>query len=127
MKKPGTVLLLCLTLVFLSFLLGFFVGRNQTGPVAEIQIADLPAPTETESAEPAEETEPSQPQYPIDINTADLSALTALPGIGPVLAQRIIDYRDANGAYSSVYDLLNVEGIGEQRLEDLLPYATIGG
>ena len=48
----------------------------------------------------------------IDINTADVRELTNLPGIGEIIAQRIIDYRDANGPFSNVEDLLAVRGIG---------------
>ena len=52
----------------------------------------------------------------VDINSATLSDLDALPGVGPSTAQAIIDYRVANGPYSSVEDLLNVRGIGPSKL-----------
>lgn len=55
----------------------------------------------------------------ININTADSRALEELPGIGPALAQRIIDYRTADGPFLSVEDLLNVPGIGEKKLDQL--------
>lgn len=57
----------------------------------------------------------------IDINTADVDMLTALPGVGDVLAQRIIDHRAANGPFATVDGLLNVSGIGPATLERLRP------
>ena len=61
----------------------------------------------------------------MNINTATLDQLEALPGIGPVLAQRIIDYRDQHGAFHAVEDLLNVSGIGDAHLADLKPLVTV--
>ena len=52
----------------------------------------------------------------VNINTADMAALEALPGIGQAKAQAIIDYRTANGNFSSVEDLTQVKGIGEKLL-----------
>jgi len=61
--------------------------------------------------------EPPEPAGPIDINTASLDELQKLIGIGPVLAQRIIDYREEHGPFQTVEDLLEVKGIGEATLE----------
>lgn len=55
----------------------------------------------------------------IDINTADETELQKLPGVGPVLASRIIAYRDTVGRFESVEDLLDVAGIGETRLASI--------
>jgi len=52
----------------------------------------------------------------VDINSASLADLDALPGVGPSTAQAIIDYRIANGPFASVDDLLNVRGIGPSKL-----------
>ena len=51
----------------------------------------------------------------------------ALPGIGDVLAQRIVDYRLENGSFSTLEELLNVEGIGKKRLEEIMDMITLGG
>jgi competence protein ComEA len=61
------------------------------------------------------------PGQPIDLNTATLDQLDGLPGLGPVLAQRIIDWRTAHGRFSSVDELTEVSGIGERTLADLRP------
>ena len=62
----------------------------------------------------------------IDINRASADELTALRGVGPVLAGNIVDYRVKNGRFHSVEDLLNVSGIGHRRLEDLRDSVTVG-
>ena len=55
----------------------------------------------------------------VNINTAGVSELDSLPGIGPVLAQRIVDEREANGPYTGAEDLTRVEGIGQAIVESI--------
>lgn len=55
----------------------------------------------------------------VDLNTADVAALDTLPRIGPALAERIVAWREENGRFTSVEDLLAVSGIGEKLLEGL--------
>ena len=62
---------------------------------------------------------------PVNLNTATLEQLDALPGIGPVLAQRILDWRTSNQRFSSVEELGEVSGIGEATLADLRPLVTV--
>ncbi|MFS0854258.1 ComEA family DNA-binding protein [Microbacterium sp. 179-I 3D4 NHS] len=61
----------------------------------------------------------------IDLNTADQAALESLPGIGPSLAERIIAWREENGRFPSVDDLLAVPGIGEKLLEGIRDGARV--
>jgi competence protein ComEA len=61
---------------------------------------------------------------PVALNTADLAALDTLPGVGPVLAQRIVDWRTAHGRFTSVDELAEVSGIGEKLLAQLRPLVT---
>lgn len=62
---------------------------------------------------------------PVDVNQADAEQLQALPGIGPALAQRIVDFRAAHGRFRSLDDLLQVPGIGPSKLATLRPQATL--
>ena len=62
---------------------------------------------------------------PIDPNTADLDALTTLPGIGPALARRILEDRAANGPYRAAADLLRVKGIGPATLARIRPRLSL--
>jgi competence protein ComEA len=62
-------------------------------------------------------TEGGGTEQVVDLNTADLAELDSLPRIGPALAERILAWRDENGRFASVEDLLAVPGIGEKLLE----------
>jgi competence ComEA-like helix-hairpin-helix protein len=61
----------------------------------------------------------------LDINTATVKEIVQLPKIGPVIANRIVEYRNARGGFNSIEELINVKGIGEKRLEDIKPYIYI--
>ena len=63
--------------------------------------------------------------YLVPLNTASTEALQEISGIGPVLASAIIAYREENGRFSALEELLNVKGIGEATLEKIKPYLTI--
>ena len=68
-------------------------------------------------AEAYRATSIDEPVAPIDINKATAAELRQLPGVGPVMAKKIIDYRRKNGYFLSVDGLINVDGVGPKRLE----------
>lgn len=61
----------------------------------------------------------------VNLNTADLATLDTLPGVGPVTAQSILDWREANGGFTSVDELVEVDGIGEATLARIAPHVTV--
>ena len=86
-------------------------------------------PSATVDASQEAETPPQQPVLtgPVNINTAGESELQSLPGIGPALASRIVDYRSTHGPFQSIEQIKNVEGIGDGRYEELRYRITTGG
>lgn len=132
MKKAHLWVLIAVTLVFAAFTTGFFLGRNRE---PESVVVSVPAVMQTEPPQttiPSVPPEtfshiPTSPSFPLNINSATKEDLTTLPGIGDVLAQRILNYRNRNGGFASVDELLNVEGIGEKRMESIKDLITIGG
>lgn len=129
MKKPKVHILVIVTLVFAAFTLGLYLGRSYgAGPITvSVPPAMQTFPPETTelSEEPTEETQCIV--FPIHINQAEKEEFMALPGIGAVLAQRILNYREENGPFPNVEALMNVEGIGKKRMEEMLDLITIGG
>ncbi|WP_160319053.1 ComEA family DNA-binding protein [Bifidobacterium aesculapii] len=74
-------------------------------------------------AQPPAETQPVDTR--VDLNTATLEQLDAVPGIGPVTAQKILDHRASIGRFSSVDQLLDVPGIGAKTLEKIRPAVKV--
>jgi competence protein ComEA len=62
----------------------------------------------------------------VDINTAPAAELAELPGIGEVLAQRIVEYREENGPFASIEDIQGVSGIGAGKFADMEAEITVG-
>ncbi len=93
--------------------------------------AHAAAPVKTEAktatALATSQTSPAAPKSMslVNINTASAAQLDALPGIGPVLAKRIVDYRSANGPFKTIQDVKNVKGIGDKTFEKFKDQITI--
>lgn len=135
MKNPGIFALLMLTVLFVGLTCGFFVGRNLNH--SDVQLI---FPTEAPTAAPSPTAAPTLSTLPdaasdatvapsgsalININTATAEQLQTPPGIGEQIAQNIIAYRTEHGPFRSVSQLLNVELIGEKRLEAIRDLITV--
>ena len=90
--------------------------KSGSEPTNNTSTFDLPSSaTET----PVSNNSGDGSQELVNINTASLEELDALPGIGPTTAQKIIDYREQNGPFSAIEDIMNVSGIGPATFEDI--------
>ncbi len=112
---------------------------NLARPATDGEQIHVPVPgEEAPTAAPADPSTPGAPDADgaaqgaeapgaglVDLNTADAAALDALPGVGPAIAQRIIDHREANGPFARVDDLEQVPGIGPATLEKIRAHATV--
>ena len=109
------IILLGLTAVFLCALAGLSL-RDRQDRVPGVVI-------ETEAEVPREEMAPDF--APVDLNTATAEELDTLPGIGESLARRIIAYREANGPFGSIEEIMEVSGIGEAKFAELEDRVTV--
>ena len=62
----------------------------------------------------------------VNVNTATVKELKTVPGIGKVIAERIVEYKENERAFNTIEDLLNVKGIGKETLEKLRDHVTVG-
>lgn len=128
MKNKVSVLLAVVTALFVGFTLGLFVGRNTGSGTITLAVSPQMQTSPTTAATAAAETVPEETvSFPVNINTADADTLTALPGIGQVLAERILAYRQQNGSFRAIEEITKVEGIGEKKAEAILDLITVGG
>lgn len=95
---------------------GLYVQRGDVDKARILQGEDDPADTRAQLL----------PGDMVDINTADAETLALLPGIGPVLAGEILRYRQENGAFETIGDIMKVEGIGQGRFEELAQWIYTG-
>lgn len=134
MRKPNISILALITLLFVAFLMGYFLGLNQrksqiTVSVSKEMTIEPQEVLQMETVDVITDSSDMATEYilPVAINHAGIDLLTTLPGIGITLAQNIIAYRETHGDFTSIEDLLNVEGIGQKRLDEIQDYIVIGG
>lgn len=98
------------------------------GGAAGSSAAASEAPAPEASPAPAEEPvlEEVLVEKSVDLNQASLEELDRLPGIGPALGQRIIDYREQNNGFYDIEEIMEVSGIGEKTFQKLEPYIYVG-
>ena len=122
MKNTPFSILACVCLVLCAFLCGLYLGRgiDRNDIRTEVLFTEPSIPDSTDQA-----SAPTSGK--ININTADLEMLMTLEGIGETYAQRIIDYRNTHGAFTTIADIVNVPGIGAKRFESIIDKITVGG
>ncbi len=128
MKKSAIAVLLVTTLLFMAFVAGFYVGRS--GNRGSVQISGIPKYTYPATTAPTETTQPTQPptldaltiRLLVAINEATLEEWDAVPNIGKVTAQAILDYRKEYGDFQRPEDLMRVSGIGEKTYNTILEH-----
>ena len=92
----------------------------------QIIVGQPAAPQPTTAPGATTSTAPTAPtDAPVNLNTATLDQLDVLPGVGPVLAQRILDYRSQNGPFTTIDQLQEVPGVGPKKFDSLKPHVRI--
>ncbi|TCM43524.1 comEA protein [Kribbella sp. VKM Ac-2568] len=88
-----------------------------------VGVSGAPQPSATQPGSPT--TPGTTSGEPVNLNTATLAQLESLPGVGPVLAQRILDWRTEHGRFTSVDELQEVTGVGTKKFESLKPHVHV--
>ena len=116
--KKGLYTLCIVFVCSVCVLLGIFIGRNHREDYEMLH-----AKTETASTKSYQSSE----AYLLDINSATVLQLLDLPGIGDTIAQRIVDYREKNGPFQTIEELMYIDGIGEKKLQEIKSLIRVGG
>lgn len=123
LKRLAAFAIPALALLACGVMLGIFIMQTRTAGTISVQRA---APDEPEEAVQTVAEEPSDAADDrLDLNTATAAELQELPGIGEVIAQRIIDYRDLCGRFLDPEQLMEVDGIGEAKYEKIKDLVTV--
>ena len=100
----------------LTFVIGILVAALAVAASAQAQAQPRKASTKATATATA----------PVNLNSAAPAQLETLPGIGAAAAKRIVEYRQKNGAFKKIEELMNVKGIGEKSFLKLKPLITVG-
>lgn len=124
LKKAETAAV-AVTLLFAALTLGFRLGQGNVP--ARFSVRTVPAATAALPTDPHGSTAktPARASESVNINTATLEALCALPGIGESLARRVIEYREENGPFARIEDITRVSGIGSGIFHELRDQITV--
>jgi competence protein ComEA len=100
-------------------------SMNLAAPVSDGQFIYLSSPEDEISIPETTFSYTSTPSSKINVNTAETPVLESLPGIGPSLASKIVEYRQQHGPFTCIEDLLNVSGIGPAKLEQIEDFIIV--
>ena len=138
--------LVALTLIAAVFVTGLYFGRTggpgdftvttqyAIGAVDQAELGELARQVAARAERAETPDEPTAPAMPaplepddgrININTAEVDRLMTLPGIGPVMAERIIAHREVNGPFRIIEEITDVSGIGPARFSDIRELITV--
>ena len=121
MKKACIFTFLGLTIFFAGLIVGVFLGQTVYGSNVTVQYTSQTEPTGTTEVTASN----TKVGFLVNINTASAELLDTLPGIGPATAQKILDYRETNGPFQTKEDLLNINGIGKEKLNAIYDLITV--
>jgi len=127
--RRAALLLACLALAGAG--VRHFLSPSPSSPPGDVQLQSSVAPRDNALRETARRaaqlSRPLLPGEQIDVDRADVSEITRLPGIGPGLAQRIVAWRTEHGPFGSLARLDSVSGVGPKLLDAILPFVSFSG
>lgn len=122
MKKERDTIIVGVCIIFTVFLCGIFIGRA----ISHYPI-DLTATVNNDDTASTSYSNDLFIGRKMNINVATADELTLIPSVGKETAEKIVDYRTKYGAFQSLSELRNVDGLGSDRILQLIDYITVGG
>jgi comEA protein len=122
-NRNEQIVILMLSAALLVGIVVSYIDRSNSDSVPDFDVkkSAVPLPDALDELRPTQGDTPLQ----IDLNSATSKDFQKLPGIGPQIAQRIVDYRNAKGNFANLEDLTKVTGVGPKTLERLRPRLTL--